>query len=159
MSCEQAGVGGLKKGGTVGEGAGQQKAPLSGGPAAIIIYVDIIIYVELLLFRNAGEYFPPVAYAAEGDLYIRILEGDIVAILAFSGELEEVGDPIIAVVGPEADQQGHRQLRGQDIAGDSQQLSILRIIGEHDHVIHSERELGVGLMRLFAYDLCIVEAL
>jgi len=151
----RAGRGGWsEKGGNGGgEGAGQQKAPLSGGPAATIIYV------ELLLFRNAGEYFPPVAYAAEGDLYIRILEGDIVAILAFSGELEEVGDPIIAVVGPEADQQGHRQLRGQDIAGDSQQLSILRIIGEHDHVIHSERELGVGLVRLFAYDLCIVEAL
>jgi len=115
--------------------------------------------MELLLFLGPGEFLPFITDGPQGDLNISILDSDIVAILPFPGKLEKVGDPIIVIVGPEIYQQGHGQLRGEDVAGDSQQLPILRIIREHDHIIHPERKLGVCLVRLLAYDLCIVEAL
>src|SRR5581483_6270071 len=98
----------------------QQKTSRRGGP-----FFGHYLYMELLLFLTAGEYFPPFTDAAQRDLYICILDGDVVAVLAVSGELEEVGDPIVTIVRPETDQEVHGQLGGQDVACDGQQLSTL----------------------------------
>jgi len=120
---------------------------------------SFIVYIEELLLFRAAVYFPVFAVGAQGNLYVGVFQGNVVAAGAVAGEFEEFGDPIGVVIIFQAQQQVHRQLGGDDVAGDGQQLAAVVVKGEHDRIVHFERKPGESLMCFCAHQLGIAEVL
>ena len=93
------------------------------------------------MFFGSGVYFPIISAGAKRRLRVRILQGDIVAVLFVAADLEQVGDPLVTIVFLQACQQVHRQLGRYDVAGHCQQFSVSGVEGKHHYVVQCKGHL------------------